>query len=207
MFIEKPSDKASIGNRKLVCGVGVNDSNYITSYTIEGKKLRCPFYERWKNILTRCYSSAHHKMHPSYINCSICNEWLSFSNFKAWMIKQDWQNKEIDKDIKISGNKIYSPSACMFIDSKVNKLLCDSASNRGNYPIGVSFNKKAKKYRSYCYADGKQVHLGLYSSVKEASNVYLKFKSKKVLDVSKLYEGELSDCLVRISREITGRIK
>ena len=69
------------GNRSLICGVGVNDANYATS----GKRM-CPFYRRWINMLERCYSEKFQEKNPTYRGCSVCEEWLTFSNFKRRII-------------------------------------------------------------------------------------------------------------------------
>lgn len=107
-------------SKKLIYGVGVNDSDYKVNPTVKGKRVKCPFYMKWRNMIARCYSSAYHKIKPSYKGCVVCSEWLSFSNFKSWMIKQDWKGKQLDKDIVKLGNKEYSPSTCVFVSNSVN---------------------------------------------------------------------------------------
>lgn len=84
-------------------------------------------YNMWKGILERCYSEKYHKRFPSYIGCSICEEWKNFQVFSAWLddnlpnTKDRW---EIDKDIKIDGNRIYSPDACSVVSSQDNNEKC-----------------------------------------------------------------------------------
>jgi hypothetical protein len=41
-------------------------------------------------------------------------------------------------------------------------------------PTGVSWNKRTKKYRAYIQIDGKQIHLGYFSTPEEASEAYQK---------------------------------
>jgi hypothetical protein len=85
-FIEIPANKYSLAKRKLLYGVGINDSNYLTNTTDDsGKAHMCPYYAVWSKMLTRCYSTAFQKKHPTYINCTLHAEWLTFSNFKNWM--------------------------------------------------------------------------------------------------------------------------
>ncbi len=138
------------GKRGLVYGVGINDAEYVTGPMINRKQIVCPFYQRWASMLERCYSKACHKKHPTYIGCTVCDEWLLFSNFKAWMEQQDWQGKELDKDIIVNGNKIYSPDTCAFVDQRTNAFVIDSISRRGDFMIGVFFNKETKKFRAIC---------------------------------------------------------
>ncbi len=76
---------------KLVCGVGVTDADYTVSKVVNGKNVKCPFYMRWTNMITRCYSAKALRARPSYIGCSVDSKWLVFSSFKVWMEKQDWE--------------------------------------------------------------------------------------------------------------------
>lgn len=99
-------------SKKLVCGVGINDSEYPTSlFGVEegSRKLlwRCPYYTTWHNMISRVYSG--HKNCSAYHDVVVCEEWLLFSNFKSWMETQDWEGKELDKDIFGDG-KLYSPT-------------------------------------------------------------------------------------------------
>lgn len=136
---------------KLVYGVGINDANYVTRKTINGKVvLSCKFFEVWRGVIRRCYSEESLRNHPTYAGCSVCDEWLTFSNFKAWMESQDWKGKEIDKDIINKGNKIYSPEFCVFVDSMTNSFIIDCGSARGEWPIGVTFHKRNNEFRAQC---------------------------------------------------------
>ena len=84
-FIEIQANKHSISTRRPVYGVGINNAWYMTQVTIEGKKCRCTYYKTWHSMLTRCYNDKHHKKQPRYKDCSVCTDWLLFSNFSAWM--------------------------------------------------------------------------------------------------------------------------
>ena len=44
---------------------------------------------------------------------------------------------ELDKDILVKGNKIYSPDTCCFVPKEVNTVFTKRQSKRGDYPIGV----------------------------------------------------------------------
>lgn len=119
-FVEIPSNNQSLANRKPVYGHGVNDADYVTCSTVNGKRVMCPIYRSWTNMLERCYGEKYQERRPTYIGCTVCNEWLTFSVFKSWMVTQDWTGKELDKDIRIKGNKTYSPETCCFVTTKEN---------------------------------------------------------------------------------------
>jgi len=184
-FIEIPACKNSIANRHPVFGVGVNDADYHTNLLVRGKKIMCPLYRRWADMLKRCYSLKYQKNQPTYIDCSVCDEWLVFSNFKRWMEKQDWQGKELDKDIINPGNKIYSPENCSFVDRSLNSLLNDRKSARGKYPQGVTWHEHSKKLQARVNYNGKCVHLGYYLTPEGASDAYIKAKVKIILETAK----------------------
>jgi len=184
-FIEKPANKQSVAQRKLVHGKGVNDAEYIVNIKNSTKQESCPFYKRWVGMLERCYSEKLHKKNPTYKDCSVCSEWLTFSNFKEWMIKQDWEGQQLDKDLILPGNKIYSPSTCVFLPSAINSLMNNAGSIRGKYPIGVSKYKKNGLYTAKISLNGKLKGLGYYKTQEEASFVYLTAKSDHIKDIVK----------------------
>jgi len=183
-FIEYPASKSSISKRKLVFGEGINDAKYTLKPTINDKRLSCPFYKVWHNMLQRCYHKKYHEKSPTYKGCTVAKEWLLFSNFKVWMMTQDYKNKDLDKDIINPNNKIYSPDNCCFISHKLNSLLLDHKARRGKYPQGVTWHNARKKFTARCNVDGKGVHLGLYKSISEALKVYNKFKSDLVIKIA-----------------------
>lgn len=186
--------------KKLIFGVGINDAGYIVQPRINGKQVVCPYYYRWKVMLQRCYSKNWHTKFPTYIGCEVSEEWKTFSKFKAWMVEQDWKGKQLDKDILIPDNKLYSRDTCVFVTKNVNTFLIDSAAARGVYMIGVSWHKEGKKFCACCSdGDGKNAYLGLFESELEA---HLAWKVYKHTVACKLAE-EQSD--VRIAEALRNR--
>ena len=169
---------------KLVCGVGINDADYAVQPLINGKQVKCPYYETWKHMLLRCYSDKWHDQNPTYKGCSAVKEWLTFSNFKNWMIQQDWQALALDKDIIEPNNKVYGPDTCCFVSKEFNNLLTDCAARRGDWPQGVSFDKRRGKFRARICICGKEKHLGSFFTPEAAYQTYLKYKMDYVLLVA-----------------------
>lgn len=168
---------------KLTLGRGINNADYpIVKYErINGKKRElwyCPFYRVWRNMLIRCYSDSFLKKQPTYKGCIVCDEWLTFSNFKNWMEKQDWEGKQLDKDLLFEGNKIYSPETCIFVESKINKFTTDHRAARGEYPIGVCWYAHINKFSARCGNPftGKQEHLGVFDNPLDAHHLWKKRK-------------------------------
>jgi hypothetical protein len=158
---------------RLVHGVGINDV---------AEDYKNVFYKVWASILERCYSSKFHKENLTYADCSICDEWKVYSAFKIWMMTQDYEGRQLDKDLLFKGNKVYSPKTCVFVNSATNSLLTDSAANRGRWPLGVTYCKRQERFSAQCSKDGKGRNLGYFKTSKEAESVYLKFKSSVVVE-------------------------
>ena len=191
MFVERPLPTVKIGRpRTPIYGVGINDAPYLTSFIDEhGKEHRCPFYSRWRSLLQRVLDPKAHKKHPTYAKCTIDPDWLIFSKFRAWMQSQDWQGKELDKDLRYQGNKHYGPDTCLFITQELNKLLCLRQNARGELPLGVNFTTiHGKQYiTASCSSRAKPKSLGYFASVEDAAAAY---KIAKLAYIKELAEEE-----------------
>ena len=176
-------------------GFGINDANYAVSRyeRINGKSVivwSCPFYERWTDIIYRCYSEVALKKHPTYKGCTVCNEWSSFMNFRKWMEGQDWEGKYLDKDFLIEGNKVYSPDNCIFLTNKVNCFISARGAARGDSPLGVSYYKWRDKYLARCSnGDGKNIHLGYFTDPLVAHKAW----QRKKLEICTAYLEEFKE--------------
>lgn len=82
-----------------------------------------PAYNYWKHMLARCYSEVTLRKFPSYRGCTTCPEWHNFQVFADWFeenFPKDGVVYELDKDIKIQGNREYSPASCLFVTRQEN---------------------------------------------------------------------------------------
>ena len=140
-----------VKKNKLIQGVGINDADYFVYKKENGELVwQCPYYRTWTRMLDRAYSDKCKQRQPTYRDVTVCEEWHSFMNFRSWMMQQDWEGKELDKDILFQGNKVYSPDTCVFVDKVVNSFLTDRAASRGEWPIGVIWNEQNQKFKSCC---------------------------------------------------------
>lgn len=169
--------------RKLIYGVGVNDSPTKVDRHVEvgGVRVRvkCPIYVKWKGMFDRCFDEKHHlKTHQSYLGCSIHPDWIYFTNFKAWVKSQDWEEKQLDKDLLLKGNKVYSPEYCCFLNQQVNMFLCARTKSRGIHPIGATYDKAKSKFKSHCCNPFTKIceNLGYFPTALEA---HYAWKSRK----------------------------
>lgn len=195
IFVERPQQIGRKRVRKKLWGVGVNDSWYVPEYKgKDGKRLTCPYYSLWRGILGRCYSKDRQEKQPSYRGCTVCQEWLdSFMAFRSWMETQDWEGKQLDKDIIDPSNKTYSPEHCYFVSHKVNNLLGRKRlvkKQGNNLPIGVFKTRSDSRYRVLCNRDSNNKDLGIYSSVGDAFETYINYKEiciKEVIEEEDLH--------------------
>lgn len=187
MFQKRPITKYS--QRRLVHGVGINDAPYLVAYTdADGKRITCPFYQKWTALLQRCYSTAYQKTRPTYVGCTVEESWKTFSNFHAWMQNQDWQGKALDKDLLDKTSKHYGPDNCLFISPALNNLLCLHDAARGEYPLGVCFptTKGNKRFLASISRFGKTTILGSFASINEAAEAYRIAKLSYISELAEL---------------------
>lgn len=169
----------------LVYGVGLNDAGYITQKfeRIDGKQRlawSCPFYQAWKHMLKRAYCKLYAAKHPAYEGVTVCSEWLVFSSFAAWMSRQDWEGKQLDKDLLIPGNREYGPDACAFVSNKVNSMLTNCSRDAGRFLTGVYRRASENKFRARARSDGEHIFLGSFFTELEAHAAWQAFKADEI---------------------------
>lgn len=173
-YLKNDKECPQCSRKGLVFGVGVNDSKSITD--------GCPFYGIWHGVLKRCYSEKFHKRNPAYRGCTIHPDWVYFSNFKSWMEKQDWVGKELDKDLLVYGNKMYSADTCIFISRRVNCFIKAETGIKRKLSRGVTKNKSGKYD---CYLGGRSS--GNFNTEEEA---HLAWQLHKIKTAEALMEGQ-----------------
>lgn len=201
---QKRTGKSNFGNKKKVLGVGVND--YPFPVNSSGKTMTA--YNKWNNILQRCFSGSWKENKPTYKDCTICEEWKTFSNFLKWFDENYKEGYVIDKDILIKGNKLYSPDTCCCVPPRINGILINRTNDRGKYPVGVSFHK-GKYTGSVSTGTGSSIYIGIYDNPQDAFNAYKNIKENYIKEVAQEYynEGKITkrvyDALMRYEVEIT----
>ena len=163
---------------RLIHGFGINDADYTVRTVINGKAAFCKAYSIWSDMIKRCYSIKYHEGKPSYIECSVCDEWKYFSAFADWLKNQDYEGKCLDKDILHPSNKLYSPEKCVFVSKELNNFTTDRLLHRGKYMLGVSYHKATSKFSAMCSNPftNKKEWLGLFDSEAKA---HLAWKKRK----------------------------
>ena len=101
---------------------------------------------------------------PTYIGCTVCIEWNNFQNFAGWFNENYIEGYDLDKDIKVNGNKVYSPVTCLIVTPKENTIKARAKSYRLTSPEGdiIDIYNMAEFCRdnSLCKANMSAVHRG-----------------------------------------------
>lgn len=162
-----------------VYGVGfLGDGGYKSKYNSKNTKA----YDSWHHMMTRCYDESYKARKPTYSECTVCEDWHNFQNFAKWHEEnypKDCGIYCLDKDLKVIGNKLYSPEMCMYVSNGVNAFITDSGKSRGILPIGVTMTKYGK-FISRCSSPitNTSDYLGTFNSENLAHLAWRKRKSK-----------------------------
>ena len=178
-----------------------------------GKGGKCdPLYRTWNGLMQRCYNPKYKVDNPAYEDCTSSETFRYFSKFKSWYYSQigcyqkDWN---LDKDILVKGNKIYSEDTCCIVPQEINLLFTKADRVRGKYPIGVyhDTSRRRKRFSVRVSKNGKQIALGRYLTPEEAFYVYKKEKESYIKEVAEKWKDKIDprvyDALMNWTVEIT----
>ena len=198
----------SVKDRLLptVHGIGITGDSQVR---VDGKHTK--EYRLWNNMLKRCYSVCCQKVRPTYIDCSISENFRYLQYFKEWCNNQigfnsvDEKGKPfaLDKDILVKGNRVYNEDVCVFVPQEVNLLFTKRDKSRGEYPIGVSFHKS----RGMLTATLNNKYLGYFNTAEQAFQVYKTAKEAYIKEVANKWKDKIDlrvyNALMKYEVEIT----
>ena len=166
--------------KRGMCGVGYSGMTVGTEGYYEKS------YIKWRDMMQRCYDkNVHKKYKPEYADKCVCEEWQNYANFKLWFdehyVPCKSNQMDLDKDLLVQGNKIYSPETCVFLVHYQNTLFegrkgdCIYQNENGQYLIN---NKKSEIFESY----------------EDAFNIVMERRKKKILDIAEKCKGSIPMC-------------
>lgn len=150
----------------------------------------------WKNMLQRCYSEKSQARRQTYKDCTVSDNFKYYPYFKDWCNNQigfssfdtNGNPFELDKDILVKGNKIYSAETCCFVPQEINCLIHTSKSYRGLLPQGVVLSSNKKRYRARVSMCGKYYVQGTFYTPEEAFMKYKEVKEAYIKEVADKYK-------------------
>lgn len=176
-------DEGSIPSEAANYLLGETDIKIIGEFCFNDIRMSYKNYPReyrlWYDMCKRSFPKFWDNF-PTYTGTSICEDWKFFSNFLRDISKIDgyeiWKNNPnsritLDKDIKVSGNKLYSIDTCMFVSA--------STSARDVYMRNPSFSKNGtakttkdrfKNSKKFTLSNEQTGEMITFLSLKEASD-------------------------------------
>jgi hypothetical protein len=177
-----------------VNGVGFFGVGPYIGKVAAGSKISSKEYSHWHSMLTRSYAGYYHERFPTYVGCSVDEQWHNFQEFAEWC---QWQTgfkdagSVLDKDLLVSGNKVYGIETCVFLPPELNNLIVTQTKAGKDTPPGISYQNGCSKYIVSCAIAGKNKNLGRYKCPEEAFAVYKAFKEALVKEKAEEYKDRI----------------
>ena len=145
-----------------------------------------PEYQAWSGMMGRCYSEAKLKVDPSYRGCTVHPDWHNFQNFAKWYTEQENYGKgyDLDKDILVKGNKLYSPETCCLVPKEVN------AGVKFRTGFGITTRPEGT-FQVRVNVFGKRISLGNFKDKELAKQAYLNHKIEYRKLIAEKYKSEI----------------
>ena len=187
--------------------MGFNDGIYPSVGTKE--------HSLWRSMLARCYKESNLLKKPTYRDCEVSDNFKDYTYFYEWCNKQVGFNSldenervfALDKDLLVKGNKVYSENTCVFVPMEINNLIVKSDSIRGDYPIGVVYDKDRGKFQTKLWVNNKPKFLGRFETVEEAFEKYKECKEAHIKLVAEkwkhLIDFRAYEALMKYEVEVT----
>lgn len=162
-----------------LCGVGYIGDGIYKSSSEQGRS--------WSYMLQRCYYYDR-EIYATYKDCTVCNEWHNLQTFGKWYDEThpaDGIKYQLDKDLKVIGNRVYSPDTCIWLPAKLNGFFVralnpDSGIQqvRGKYRVRVS---------NYSLGGSAWTHLGYFEDKYSAVSAYVSAKREILLKLKSMF--------------------
>lgn len=173
----------------LVCGVGIYEPQVLS---MADAPHVARVYGVWNHMLTRAEPKYSAK-YPSYAGTSVAPTFHRFAEFATWAMDQigwDLAGYQLDKDLILKGNRVYSPDTCVFVPKAINMVLTKSEKLRGEFPIGVK-PQRYGRFSARIKIDSQDTYLGTFSTPGEAFSAYKFAKESNIKRLAELYRLDI----------------
>lgn len=159
-------------------------------------------YSTWSSMLFRCYGNERDESTlRSYKDCIVCEDWHNFQNFAQWCQTQPemlYKDSSLDKDIRVKGNRIYSPETCCFVPSYINTAVTGIKHQNSTGKAGVW--KFKDSYVSEITLFGSKSNLGHFETLEAAEYIRNRLKEAYIGGLAEIFKD-------RISAEVYTKLK
>ena len=154
------------------------DDKWSSGYSKDGKTYHTKASAVWHAMRQRCGVGGSKKALPGYADCTISENFKDFQFFAEWcqtQVAYGQEGYELDKDVLVQDNRIYSENYCVFSPQELNSFLCVNSGPVSDLPKGIT--RCRNKYMARLAAIG---YLGVYSTPEEASQVYQNARNREL---------------------------
>jgi len=161
------------------------------------------WHNHWRAMIERV-TTKNDGLLRTYANATVYTPWYNYQVFAKWAEENYYEihslKMELDKDILIKGNKLYSPETCVFVPHIINSLFIKADKSRGNLPIGVYWHERDQEYRAQCSyitdtGTKKNKWLGGHNNPEDAYLAYKKFKESHIKEIADRYKEYIPEKL------------
>jgi len=194
---------------KSICGVGYIGEGKFDAYN---KGVPTLAYSSWQRVISRSYNEKFKIRCTTYKDCTCSKEWLNFQCFALWFSENYYEvegyKMNVDKDILIKHNKLYSAETCIIVPHNINGLFVKSDAIRGKTCIGTTYNIEKNKFLASCKDNkGSTKYLGQHDTEMKGFLAYKTYKEKLIKQIADEFKDKipikLYDALYRYEVEFT----
>lgn len=133
---------------------------------------------KWRDMLERVY----HNIPNAYQGITVNENWHCFQKFADWFELNYIEGYELDKDLKLYGNKTYCENSCIFVPRKLNVFFYNKEKNQYcKLPHGViKSGGNSTKFTS-------AIEYSSTNTIQESMNNYWNQKYLKMQKLIKIY--------------------
>ena len=156
-------------------------------------------YSAWRSMIARCHKLSDSN-YDKYCHCEVCEEWHNYQNYAKWYDEHIYyvgnERMHVDKDILHEGNNIYSPDNCIIVPQSINEIFHTNLGKKTKdtdlpYTIRRTSNSKySVTYRGHS--------VGIYDTIEDAENAYLKAKREHIRNKVNELKDELPEYIQEI---------
>lgn len=157
-----------------------------------GSRKPVPAYVHWRAMVNRCKDD-YVLEYPTYEGCE--NHWLSYEDFYDWVVNQKGYGKRdesgvlynLDKDLLVSGNLVYSSETCVILPPEINRFLVSHRVNDRKIPVGIYMERG--KFR----AGYSNINLGRFDTLVEAISAYEKARKDQAKSLAEKWVDDIDE--------------